>query len=106
MKPLTKAELAKAVTKNKDHPHDKADDEKHLPSSSEIEVFPPLVPEPEPRPAHRLAYAEHLAEKTSEDDERKGGEEDVDPRRLALRLPLAQRGCEKKSARHPCGRYP
>src|SRR3970282_212090 len=44
------AKRAAQTTKQNEHPDKKADDEEYLPQSPQVQVFPSLVAEPEPKP--------------------------------------------------------
>ena len=87
-------------------PEDEADGEQDLPGAADLEIFPALVAEPEPRLAQPLQDAGPFAEQAADRDDDDGGEQQMDGAALPGRLAAAQHAGDEQRTADIGGRDP
>ena len=91
---------------NEPHPEKEAHCKQELPRAPQVEVFPPLMSDPEPEGTEHLPDPEHLSYEAAQRDEYEGGKEKVDAQRLSSRLLASQGARQEEPSRDIGGRDP
>ena len=78
----------------------------YLPGASQVQVLPPLVPEPKPESAKKLVNAEHLPHKASGNDHNQRAKQQINTAYLPFGILPAQGGGEEQATGDIGGRDP